>query len=162
MNKSFQSIEDLLDDNTQNSDASDIEESTQIKFKNKQEQINRKEIEKRVSETAQKIGIPYISLVGFPISPEALSKISEDTSKRLNVVCFFYDGEQFRIAATDITEDIKNLFEDLEKSLHCHGEIYLISEVSFAATFKLYKNLPKLKEIIRGVKITEEELNKYS
>jgi len=162
MSKSFQSIEDLISDGHLNASDSGSEESVQEKFKNKQTEIDKKTMEKITNEKAQSLGIPYINLVGFPISPEALSKIAEDVSKKLKVVCFFYDGEKFRLGAVEIVEEIQSLFTELTETLHCQGAIYLISETSFATAHRLYKNLPKPRELIRGVKITADELNKYS
>lgn len=161
MSNGFQSIEDLLEVDKQDEQIKD-EETTQEKFKVKQKEIKVKEIEKVTEEKAQSMGLPYIGLVGFPISPEALSKISEEESGRLKVVCFFYDGEQFRLGVVEPNNETEKLLQEMSDKLHCQGRLYLISEKSLKAAQELYKTLPKLREIVRGVKVTEEELNKYS
>ncbi|MEK7067889.1 MAG: GspE/PulE family protein, partial [Patescibacteria group bacterium] len=159
MAKDFQSIEELL---AENGDASASEATAKQQLKTKQQEIQHKEREKLTANQAQSLGLPYISLVGFPISPEALSQIPEAASRRLKVVCFFYDGEQFRLGAVELTPEIEALLKELAAELHCEGKIYLVSEVSLAAAQKLYVTLPKVREVVRGVKVTEEELNKYS
>src|SRR3989338_6620711 len=141
MSKNFQSIEELLGEDE---GAKEDETTAQRKFNAKQREIQDKEIEKLTAAKAKSLGLPYISLVGFPISPEALSKVPAAESRRLKVVCFFYDGEQFRLGAVDLTAEIESLLKDL------------------AAAQKLYVTLPKVREVVRGVKVTEEELNKYS
>jgi len=159
MSKNFQSIEELLGEDE---GAKEDETTAQRKFNAKQREIQDKEIEKLTAAKAKSLGLPYISLVGFPISPEALSKVPAAESRRLKVVCFFYDGEQFRLGAVDLTAEIESLLKDLAARLHCEGKVYLVSEVSLAAAQKLYVTLPKVREVVRGVKVTEEELNKYS
>src|SRR3990167_1655669 len=161
MPSNFQSIEDLMDDEGAGSERTQ-ETSAPAKFKEKQAAIKAKEIEKQVSEAARAAGVPYINLAGFPVSPEALAKIPQAQSEQLRAVCFFYDGEQFRVGAVDITDEVEKILEQLRGSLHCRGELYLISQASFAAVYKLYQNLPKIKEVIRGVKVTDEELAKYT
>src|SRR3989339_1208312 len=159
MSKNFQSIEELLGEDE---GAKEDETTAQRKFNAKQREIQDKEIEKLTAAKAKSLGLPYISLVGFPISPEALAKVPAAESRRLKVVCFFYDGEQFRLGAVDLTAEIESLLKDLAARLHCEGKVYLVSEVSLAAAQKLYVTLPKVREVVRGVKVTEEELNKYS
>jgi len=159
MPKSFQSIEELF---AEDKGGGEDEATAQQKFSAKQKEIKEKEMEKIVTEKSKGAGLPYISLAGFPISPEALSKVTEEESRRLKVVCFFYDGEQFRLGAAQATEEVKKMLDNLNQELHCQGKIYLISETSLEIAQKLYATLPKVREIVRGVKITEEELNKYS
>ncbi|PIR92015.1 hypothetical protein COU01_03945 [Candidatus Falkowbacteria bacterium CG10_big_fil_rev_8_21_14_0_10_44_15] len=159
MSKNFQSIEELLGEDE---GAKEDEDTAKRKFNAKQREIQDKEVEKLTAAKAKSLGLPYISLVGFPISPEALSKVPAAESRRLKVVCFFYDGEQFRLGAVDLTAEIESLLKDLAVRLHCEGKVYLVSEVSLAAAQKLYVTLPKVREVVRGVKVTEEELNKYS
>ena len=159
MSKNFQSIEELLDED--GNEATEDEATAKQKFAGKSKEIKEKEMEKIVSERANSAGLPYINLVGFPVSPEALSKLPETESKRLQAVCFFYDGEQLRLGATEATAEVNEALDNLSKELHCAGKIYLISETSLIAAQKLYVTLPKVREAVRGVKITEEELNKY-
>jgi type II secretory ATPase GspE/PulE/Tfp pilus assembly ATPase PilB-like protein len=162
MSKNFQSIEELLDEDGEKAAEAEDEATAQQKFAGKAKEIKEKEMEKIMSEKAKSAGLPYIDLAGFPISPEALGKLSEPDSRRLKAVCFFYDGEQLRLGTTQVTAEVKKALDDLSAELHCAGKIYLISETSLMAAQKLYATLPKVREVIRGVKITEEELNKYS
>jgi type II secretory ATPase GspE/PulE/Tfp pilus assembly ATPase PilB-like protein len=157
MTNNFQSIKDLQEESAGTDDATAPE-----KFKEKQVEIKKKEIEKQVSTAAQQQGAPYINLVGFPVSPEALSKISQADSEKSGAVCFFYDGESFRLGTLALTDEVAALAERLQSELHCQGEVYLISETSFAAVLALYERLPKVHHVSRGVEVTADELNKYS
>jgi len=159
-NKPIQSIEDLID-LSQGESFSD--ESAQSKFAEKQEEIKKKEIERLAKQKAAKLGIPYIDLTGFAISPEALSLITEEDARKLSTVCFYYDGKSLRLASTQPNDEkVKNLLTRLKEKYYCQGIIYLVSNYSLEFALKLYKTIPAPREIIRGVKIDEQELNKYS
>ena len=67
-------------------------------FAKKQREIKIKEEERKTQRDAQSLGLDYINLVGFPISPEALALIKEEAAKELKAVCFFYDGRNLRVA----------------------------------------------------------------
>lgn len=155
----IQSIEDLIS----SSQGKPADESAQAKFSKKQKELKIKELERVAKQTADSMGLPYIDLVGFPISPEALSLINEESSVRLSSVCFFYDGNHIRLGTVQPESDeVKKLADQLAEEYHCKAGLYLISENSLKYSLKLYKNLPKVREFVRGVKVTEEELNSYS
>ncbi len=159
MSQGFQSIENLINA----SSGGDIqEESVQGKFFKKQEEIRIKEQEKAVKITAQVSNIPYIDLFGFPLSPEALILIDENTAKELKTICFFYDGKRARIGSVNPErEEVKELAEKLKKEFHIELLIYIISEHSFKYAFKIYQNLPKVIVPMAGVEIKEEDLEKF-
>lgn len=138
-------------------------EGTKEKFEEKMEAISLKEKEKLAAEKAASLGVPYINLKGFPISPETLTSIPKEISEALKVICFLNTGTEIRIGATDPAKDqIKEMLLSLEDKFHSHGVLYLISENSFASAFKLYASLPTIKKIVSGVEITEKDLEKYS
>jgi len=156
----IQSIEDLIND----SRGEEMEEGSALNVFNKtQKEIKLKELERATENTANDLGVPYINLFGFSISPEALVMIDEKTAQSLSAICFFYDGSKIRIGALDPTnEAILKIAEDLGQRYYAEVKIYLISENSFNYAFKLYKSIPKVRKIIRGVEVTENDLNKFS
>jgi len=161
-----QSIEDLLGkDKKKSADGGKKiadEPKAKEKLTKKMVEVREKELEQEAEKKAAAMGLPYVDLKGFAISPEALSLIPKDQAKELNVVCFLYTGPEIRIATTDPeNEKIKELLFQLEERLHAHGEIYYITELSFKHAFKLYDVLPTPRKIIKGVEITEEDLAKY-
>ncbi|MFH1661642.1 MAG: ATPase, T2SS/T4P/T4SS family [Candidatus Falkowbacteria bacterium] len=157
----IQSIEDLIASSGDKKTKGD--ESAQSKFASKQSEIKEKEIERSTEKKATQMGISHINLSTFPISPEALSLIKEEDAIKLNAVCFYYDGANIRLGAVyPDKQEIKDLLEKLKEKLHCKGEIYLISKYSLENALKIYKAIPKVSEVIKGVEIKEEDLNKYS
>jgi type IV pilus assembly protein PilB len=153
------SISDLYGDASGNS-AND--ESAAAKFAVKQKQLKIKELERLIKDQAEANGQPYVDLFGFPISPEALVLIEEAEAIRLNTLCFFYDGKNIRLASLDPdNQEVKELADRLKAKYYSDVRIYLVTENSFGYGLKMYKTVPKTIEIIRGLKITEEDLSKY-
>lgn len=132
-----------------------------------EEKIQEIEIQKKeelVQKQAQKLGIPYINLFGFAISPEVLTIIPKEKASALKTVCFLFTGTggEIRLASLNPLEPpVQALFKSLEQKYQAHGVLYLISPYSFNFAFKLYATLPTIKKIKRGVEITEDDLNKY-
>jgi len=156
---SIQSIEDLI---SSSSGGHVDEESTEGVFVRKQKQIKLKDMERSVQAKAASVGVPYIDLFGFPMSAEALSLVDEQTAINNKMVCFFYDGENVRIASVNpssptVLAKIKEICE--EKFVK--GAIYLISDNSLNYALKQYSSLPKVKKLNTGVEINGADIEKY-
>lgn len=161
MSDDVQSIEDLI--MASRGDKVGDDQSAQAKFQAKQKEIKAKETERSTSAKARDMGVPYINLFGFPVSPEALVLIPEERAKQLNVVCFFYDGRNVRLGATHPElPEIKAIASGLREKQHSLVEIYLISSNSLFYAFKQYRSIPKIRKVSRGVDLTEADLNMFS
>lgn len=148
----FDSISSLLNNK-------DDENSPQTKFLNKQQEIKNKEIERQTQAKAQALGLSYIDLFGFPISPEAITLITEENAIKNKVICFFYDGGSVRIGTTNPdSPEVKKIVDAINKEYFTKSTIYLISKNSLEHAISIYKTVPKVKKIIKGVEITSEEL----
>jgi type IV pilus assembly protein PilB len=153
----FDSISSLL-----NEDKEKDEESTQGKFISKQREIKTKELERQAQAVASSLGLPYVNLFSFPMSPEAISLIPEETAEKEKVVCFYYDGENIRLGALNPNNRaIKEIQEELDKKYFTKSKVYVISEVSLEAALKVYRSIPKVRERSDGVEIKEEDLEKF-
>ncbi len=150
--------------------ASSIPKKKSPPLKTKTEEILEKKIqeieiksrEKEIESQATTSGLPYVELKGFPISPDALSLIPEERSTELKVIVFLFNGPELRLGAVHPeNEQVKSLLHELSERHKTHGVLYQISEESFTEAVKLYKTLPKIKKIVKGVQIKEEELEKY-
>ena len=138
------------------------DESAQAKLLSKQEEIKNKEIEKRTQANAQSLGLSYIDLVGFPISSEALSLIPEEEAIENKVICFFYDGENIRVATSNPhNEKVDEIIESLNKKYFTKSSLFLVSPRSLQEALLVYKNIPKNKNISRDLIITEEDLERF-
>lgn len=139
------------------------DEETVQKFSEKMSEIQLKEKEQESQRVAASIGIPTINLKGFPISPEALALVPEEQAKSLKVICFLFTGPELRLGAMNPQDPaVKELLFELGERHKTNAKLYLLSEESYIQGIKLYAALPKIKQIVKGVQITEQELEKYA
>ncbi len=154
-----QSINDLFSDA---SGQSPNDESAAAKFSIKEKKLRIKELERLTKQAAETSNLPYVDLVGFPISPEALILIDEVEVIALKTLCFYYDGTNIRLASLEPQDEkAQSLAKRLSEKYFAEVSIYLITENSFNYGLEMYKTIPKVREVVRGIKVTEEELNKY-
>jgi type IV pilus assembly protein PilB len=133
------------------------------KLAKKMHELEIKQKEKETEERAQILGFPYINLKGFPISPEALILVPKAQAEKLKTVCFLYTGNEFRLASVNPeNQEIQELLHQIAERTHAQGAIYLISEESFRLAYQLYEKLPTIRPIVKGVEITEADLNKFT
>jgi len=131
------------------------------KFSKKQAEIKAKEIEQSVEYAAGKQNLPYINLINFPIGPESLVLIDEETARSLQLVCFYYDGKSIKLATTSNNSVVSDLAKDLADRFFSSVSVFLVSEGSITYALDLYKILPKVKPYAGLVEISEEKLNQF-
>lgn len=132
------------------------------KFDEKMKEVRFKELEVDAQRQAASLGVEYVNLKGFPISPEALTQIPQERAQALKTVCFLFTGSDIRLAAVDPTStEVKELLYQLQERNKANGGVYKISEESLAVALKLYEALPKVRTIVKGVRVTDEELGKF-
>ncbi|MFA5184435.1 MAG: GspE/PulE family protein [Patescibacteria group bacterium] len=150
----FASIENLIN-------PTDDEESVAGRFAKKQDEIKLRRIEKQVQQNAQQVGLDYVNLYGFSISPEALTLIQEGRAREMRAVCFYYDGKNIRLGCLEPTREILDEVTHLGEQYFAEAKLYLISENSLSVALEAYKSLPKVKKYESGVEINEESLEKF-
>lgn len=127
------------------------------------ESIHLAELERLAKAEAEQLGISHVNLVGFPISPDAISMIPEEQAQELKAVCFLFTGPELRVGAVNPNDPkVKELAYQLGERNKASAGVYKITEHSFETAFRLYATLPKIKAIIKGVRITDEELARYT
>ncbi len=139
----------------------DDEESVAGRFAKKQVEIKLKEIERETKQKADDLGLEYVNLSRFPISPEALSLIPEEQARAINTICFYYDGTNIRLGCLELTEEAENEMAQLADQYYAAAKLYLISPTSLSMAIEAYKSLPKVKKYNNGVEINEESLEKF-
>jgi len=137
-------------------------EETAKKLQTKLSEIDLESLERATEEKASALGIPYINLKGFPVSPMAVGLISEEQAEALNVVCFYYVGSDIRLSSPNPQNPQLNaLVMEMAKEHHATVEVYLISKHSYEQALKIYEKIPKIKKMTGGVEITEADLKRY-
>lgn len=133
------------------------------KFTDKMKKIAIKEKEDEAQKKATASGLPYLNLVRFPITAEAIGLIPQTEAERLKIVCFLFTGSEIRLGAVNPQEiEVQELVHTLEERHHSHVVLYIISENSLQEAFKFYATLPVIKPISRDVTISDTELNRFS
>ncbi len=157
------SLEDLMGKSKKKAEKLGAGEQTvQEKFAAKMQQIKIKEKENETKAKAAAIGFDHIDLVGFPISPEALTLIPREQSKQHKLVCFLFNGSEARLGAVDPKDPaITEIKFQVEERTHANTQLYMISEHSYETAEKLYDALPEVKAIVKGVQISGEELDRF-
>lgn len=150
------SLEDLLPNKKKKDD-----DSTEDELKDKMDEITIKDKEKETESIATSQGLPYVDLVGFNIGPDAISTVEKEVSIHLKAVCFLNDGKQLRLGAVEYNKPVQRLEKELADKWHADVSTYLISENSYRSAMKIYNALPKIRKIISGIEIKEEDLKKF-
>src|SRR3989338_6251898 len=164
MTQNLPSIEDLLKKSDDSISAKAQEDFTaQEKFSARMKEIRAGEKETATRERAKKSGVPYLLLKGFAISPEALSLVPEDTAQVLRAVTFLHTGPELRMAAIDPADHkVQELAFQLGERNKAHVNIYQVSEEGLSYALDLYRAIPKIKKIVKGVQLTQAELNRHA
>lgn len=149
------SIESLINPSTGD------DESVAGIFASKQQEIKSKEEERKTQRDAYSLGMDYVSLIKFPVSPEALVLIPEKRAREIKTVCFFYDGRNIRLGCLHPTQEVIEEMENLKEQYYCEAKLYLISQNSFERALDVYKIIPKVKKYSSGVEISSEQLKKF-
>lgn len=164
MSNETQSIEDLLQHvSSKAANTTSPANPTAISaLTEKMHDVRIKEKETETEEQAKKDGIPYVNLKGFPISPDALRQIAKEQAESLKTICFLYTGTEIRLASTQPKNpEVKELAYQIGERTKANGGVYQISEESLRIAIKAYDTLPIIKAIVKGVKITDEELQTF-
>jgi len=158
MSNDLQSVEDLIND----SKGGEVDEKSKLaEFRRKQADIKIKDTERVTKARAEELGLEYHDLFGFPISPDALIMVDEETANSLKLVCFYFDGSNIRFATTDPeNKELAKKIEEISQVNYANPKLYLISERSMGFCLEMYKTIPKVRKWIPGIEITEEDIKK--
>jgi type IV pilus assembly protein PilB len=164
MSNDIQSIEDLLKFTGANAATTPKhgDQTTIEKFEEKMYEVRLKEKETEAQSQAKTLGVSYVNLKGFPISPEALRLVPQERAEAVKAVCFLFTGPEIRLASLNPADQaVKDLLFELQERHKANGGVYKISDESYRVAIKAYDTLPKIKEIVKGVKVTDDELEKF-
>ncbi len=150
------SIENLI-----NPQSAQDEDSVQGKFATKQAEIKLKEIETQTEKRANSLGLSYVNLFSFPVSPDAIILIPEERAIEIQAVCFFYDGKNVRIACVKPSQEIADEIQRINEEYYTDAKLYLVSQNSLQQALNVYKTLPKIKKYQSGIEINELSLEKF-
>ncbi|HPD08106.1 MAG TPA: ATPase, T2SS/T4P/T4SS family, partial [bacterium] len=149
------SIEDLLD-----SKSLQEKDSPAAQLARREQELREQAIENDVAAQAAQLGLSYIDLTNFPISPEAIVLLSREEAENLQAICFYYVGDNIRIGTTKPSDRLTRKIEELKNQYHVKSKLYLISPRSLGYGLRVYDTLPKIKRL-EGVEISPADLVRY-
>lgn len=128
----------------------------------KEKEISIKKQEETATQLAGQVGLGYVNLFGFPISPEAIAIIPEAKARQAHAVCFYFDGENIRIGALDPgSQLVQEIIAEVSSRFLANTKLFVITQNSFDYAFEVYGKLPKVKAALGGVAINPEELARF-
>ncbi len=158
------SIEDLLKADAKKApiSATSGTPSTTERFDEKMASIHISEKEHSTKSQAETAHLGYVDLASFAISPEALTLIPENQARTLSAVAFLFLGSEIRLGAVDPADPaVVELAYQLGERNQAKVIIYQITAQSLEKALLLYAALPQIKPVVKGVRITDEELDRY-
>ncbi|PKL72046.1 hypothetical protein CVV26_03145 [Candidatus Kuenenbacteria bacterium HGW-Kuenenbacteria-1] len=136
--------------------------NTEERLEKKVQEMELVKKEEEVQKKAQELNLNYVNLTKFPISLEALVLVEQEQAEKFKIICFLKTQKEIKIASINpLTFDISKLISELKEKYHQAVVVYLMSKESFQFALKQYNFLPKIKEIKKGIDITEEDLMKF-
>ncbi len=136
-------------------------EMTQIELlESKMKEIQTTDLEKIAQQDALKHNLPYINLKGFPIAPEALSLIDEEEARDAHCVAIVKLAESIHLATDLPNEKVDKIATRLAKAEVSDVQVYFCSKDSFEFSMSLYAALPRAIEVVTGVKIDADALQR--
>ena len=154
----MQSIEELLKNKPKKS--GDV---VGEKFQERMTEIHKKEMEAMTESNARASGFSYINLKGFPLPQEALLILSREEMVEAKACCIFQTNKQLKLAAVDPEAAVFHKIATRIKLDYPFQniDIFMISENSFALALSAFDHVPKIKEVSRGLTISEEDIKKF-
>ncbi len=137
-------------------------QDVQDKFDEKMHKMSQEKLERDAQQFASQLGLEYIYLVGVVIAPGYLEMIPLETSKQYQLVCYqAQEGVHFLAAVDPTKQEIKDFIKEFENKTHGRTEMRVMSEASFEAAMKVYATLPAFIPDVKGVEISQEDLDTY-
>lgn len=136
------------------------DEATELRKKMKEIEIKR--VEKEVEKKANDLGLPYIDLSTIPIMQDAIGFIPEEIARELNVICYLNAGQEIRIGAIELNDDVAGYARQLEDTKNITVKTSMISKASFERGLEIYKHVSKVEKTDGGVRVTQEEYDEYT
>lgn len=125
--------------------------------------LERSDEERFAADRAERIGIPYINLLGFPINPDALRLVPEVRARSTKAVVFWKQGREIRLGAVDpSTRAVRDLENELIDKAGLHVRRYLLSPYSFDLALAQYTKIIQAEDKRgRYLALPEEQLTSF-
>ena len=105
---------------------------------------------------ADELGLPYISLLAYPIDPDVLEQVPRERAKAAGAVLFYQQSKDVRIGAVNpALPKVKELVTWVTEKLAMEPELYVISHRSLLSSLARYRREQEVEEVPRGEMVME-------
>ncbi|HEY8108856.1 MAG TPA: GspE/PulE family protein [Patescibacteria group bacterium] len=126
------------------------------------DQLKAEKAEERQREAAKKAHLPFVRLMGYPISPEVLAIIPREIAERYGIIAYIKAGNKVRLGV--LKPGVKQTDQALDSLGRSTPYDYLISgigEDSFRYAMQLYDELPQAVKSASDVSVSDEEKESF-
>jgi type II secretory ATPase GspE/PulE/Tfp pilus assembly ATPase PilB-like protein len=111
------------------------------------------ESEERLSRhRAESLGLPYISLLTYPINPEEIERVPRAVAEVAQAVLFYKQGRDVRVAAVNPKDPaVATLVQELKTKFGVEPQVYVTSARSLQAALARYR-------VHKDVAVTADEM----
>jgi type II secretory ATPase GspE/PulE/Tfp pilus assembly ATPase PilB-like protein len=127
-------------------------------IKNKLFYLNRTQEERHTEELAKKLKMPYINLVGYPLTEEILNFIPEENAIQFRVIPYLKVGKTIKIASVRPNDPaLKAFLDQFSKTIGAIFVLTVVSESSFVYGVSQYEKIRNAKVKVVTDQAKEEE-----
>lgn len=126
------------------------------------QQFAREDEEKHAKETAEKLKLPYINLVSYPIAPDVLTIIPQDQALKYYVVAYLRAGDTVKVATNNPQNPEQGKFlAEISTAAKVKMVVSYCSETSLRYTLSLYQVLAPEAPKEEKVEVTAEKKEQF-
>lgn len=102
--------------------------------------LSREQQERLARYRADKLGLPYVSLVLFPIDADILEMVPRSEAEAAGVVLFYKQGKDIRVGAINPEhKEVVDILKRLEERFGIAPQVYVVSHRSVQAALARYR-----------------------
>jgi len=122
--------------------------------------LNREQEEQHAVARANKLEIPYISLINYPIVEDILNIVPEEMAVKYHIIPYLKSGQEVKIGVVDpASAETKQYLQDLGQKAGLTFSVVLISEASFYFGISSYESTKD--KIVEATQKEAKEVSKY-
>ncbi len=125
--------------------------------------LSREQEERLAQQRAERLGLPYVSLVTFPIDADILEAVPKADAAKAGAVLFYRHGKDMRLGVINPTlPATKELVQELTKRYGARPQLYVISTRSLAASLARYRRAREAEVLPeQELRVADEMLSEY-
>ncbi|MEX2209813.1 MAG: GspE/PulE family protein [Patescibacteria group bacterium] len=126
------------------------------------DEFRAEKVEKEQRAVAKKAGLPFVRLMGYPISPEVLALIPREIAEKYGVISYIKVGNKVRVGVRHPgTKQTAQVLESLNRATDHDYLVSAIGEDSYRYALKLYDELPAARAATSDVSVDEKEKKSF-